>query len=120
MESRANFFRQSGWMMASNVMSGVFMAASQFMLPYLTPGSDFSVALTILRIFILVSLPAAAIQVVLAQQTAAAVTEEQRRDVSATARGVLKLVFIFWLVLLVIAAAFWPRIVNLLQATDPS
>jgi O-antigen/teichoic acid export membrane protein len=105
-------------MMAANVLSGVFMAASQFMLPYLTPKSDFSVALTILRIFILVSLPAAAIQVVLAQQTAAAVTDGARRDVSATARGVLKVVFVFWLVLSVIAAAFQLKIVNLLQASD--
>ena len=119
-DTKANFFRQSGWMMAANVLSGVFMAASQFMLPYLTPKSDFSVALTILRIFILVSLPAAAIQVVLAQQTAAAVTEEARRDVSATARGVLKLVFLFWLVLFVVAAAFWSNIVILLQAADPN
>src|SRR5207253_519030 len=63
-------------------------------------------------------LPAAAIQVVLAQQTAAAVTEEARRDVSATARGVLKLVFVFWLVLSVIAAAFHLQIVNLLQASE--
>src|SRR5215213_9416231 len=106
MESRANFFRQSSWMMAANVICGVFMAAAQFTLPNLTPSSDFSVALTILRIFILVSLPAAAIQVVLAQQAAAAVTDEARRDVSATARGVLKLVLIFWVVLFAMAAAF--------------
>ena len=72
-ETKASFFRQSGWMMAANVLSGVFMAGSQFMLPYLTPKSDFSVALTILRIFILVSFPAAAIQVVQAQQKAEAI-----------------------------------------------
>jgi O-antigen/teichoic acid export membrane protein len=107
-------------MMAANVICGVFMAAAQFTLPNLTPSSDFSVALTILRIFILVSLPAAAIQVVLAQQAAAAVTEAARRDVSATARGVLKLVLIFWVVLFAIAAAFRGEIVNLLQASSPN
>ncbi len=117
-DSRASFFRQSGWMMAANVICGVFMAAAQFSLPNLTPGSDFSVALTILRIFVLVSLPAAALQTLLAQQTAAAVTEEQRRDMSATARGVFKLTIIFWLGLLLIAAAFRNQITTLLQASS--
>src|SRR3954470_2078441 len=119
-DTKANFFRQSGWMMAANVICGVFMALAQFMLPYLTPTSDFSVALTILRIFVLVSLPAAAIQVVLAQETAAAVTDQARSAVSATARGVLKLVLIFWVVLLFIAAAFRGEIMNLLQASSPN
>lgn len=117
-DTKANFFRQSGWMMAANMTCGVFMAAAQFSLPSLTPGSDFSVALTILRIFVLVSLPAAALQTLLAQQMAAAVREEQRRDMSATARGVLKLTLIFWVALLTIAAVFRNQIANLLQASS--
>lgn len=117
-DSKANFFRQSGWMMAANVLSGVFMAASQFMLLYLTPASDFSVALTILKIFILVSLPAAAIQVVLAQQTAAAISDDARRDVAATARGVLKWLLVFWLAMSAIATTFRLQIASVLQASD--
>lgn len=105
-------------MMAANMICGVFMAAAQFMLPNLTPGSDFSVALTILRIFMLVSLPASAMQTLLAQQMAAAVSEEARRDASATARGVLKWTLIFWVGLAVIASAFRDQITALLQASS--
>lgn len=119
-DTKANFFRQSGWMMAANLICGVFMAASQFVLPNLTPHSDFSVALTIFRIFVLVSLPAAAIQTILAQQMAAAITDEARRDASAMARGVLKLTFFFWLALLVIASAFRKEIATMLQASNPN
>jgi O-antigen/teichoic acid export membrane protein len=119
-DSKANFFRQSGWMMAANMACGVFMAASQFLLPKLTPGSDFSVALTIFRIFVLLSLPASAIQTILAQQMAAAIDEEARRDASATARGVLKLTFLFWVALTVIAAAFRKEIADVLQASSPN
>lgn len=119
-DSKANFFRQSGWMMAANMICGVFMAASQFVLPNLTPPTDFSVAGTIFRIFVLVSLPASAIQVILAQQIAGAVTEEARRDASAMARGVLKLTFFFWLALTIVAAVFRTQIAAILQASSPN
>jgi O-antigen/teichoic acid export membrane protein len=117
-DTKANFFRQSGWMMAANLICGVFMAGSQFVLPNLTPHSDFSVAITIFRIFVLVSLPASAIQTILAQQMAGAITDEARRNASATARGVLKLTFLFWLGLMVIAAVFRTEIAAILQASN--
>ena len=71
-DTKANFFRQSGWMMTANMIFGVFMAAANFTAVHVTPSSDYAVFLTILRIFVLVTLPAAAIQTLLAQRTAAA------------------------------------------------
>jgi O-antigen/teichoic acid export membrane protein len=117
-ETRANFFRQSGWMMAANMVGGVFMAGAQFLLPNLTPGSDFSVAVTIFRIFVLVSLPAAAAQTLLAQQTAAAITEAAQKDVAATSRSVLRWTFLGWLALTVIVMAFQNEVAGFLQASN--
>jgi O-antigen/teichoic acid export membrane protein len=118
-DTKANFFRQSGWMMTANMVFGAFMAAANFMAVHVTPGSDYAVYLTILRIFVLVTLPAAAIQTLLAQQTAAAITEDAQRDVSATARGVIKQTLFIWLGLAALAGLFKNHLITLLQASDP-
>jgi O-antigen/teichoic acid export membrane protein len=120
-DTRANFFRQSGWMMAANMTSGVFMAAAAFLaIKGLTPKTDYAVFATVLRVFVLISIPAAAMQTLLAQQIAGAVTEEAQRDASATARGILKLTVGFWLVLLVVALASRAKTLTWLQASDPN
>jgi O-antigen/teichoic acid export membrane protein len=98
---------------------GVFMAAANFTAVHVTPGSDYAVFLTILRIFVLVTLPAAAIQTLLAQQTAGAITEQAQRDVSATARGVVKQTFFVWVGLVAVAGLFKNQLVILLQASGP-
>src|SRR4051812_3968102 len=96
-DSNKNFFRQSGWMMASNLACGLFMALAAFSAANVTPRTDYSVFVTILRLFVIVTLPAAGIQTLLAHQTAAAITEESQRNLAATARGILKLILAFWL-----------------------
>jgi O-antigen/teichoic acid export membrane protein len=120
-ETKASFFRQSGWMMAANMICGVFMAgAAIFAIKGLTPKTDYPVFATILRAFVLTSIPAAAMQTLLAQQIAAAITEEARRDASATARGVLQITIGFWVILLLVALVFRQRIMVWLQASDPA
>jgi O-antigen/teichoic acid export membrane protein len=108
-------------MMAANMTCGVFMAAAAFLaIKRLTPGTDYAVFATILRVFVLTSIPAAAMQTLLAQQIAGAVTEQAQRDASATARGVLKITVGFWVALLVCALVFRGRIITWLQASDPN
>src|SRR4051812_48321632 len=105
-DTHKTFFRQSGWMMAANLLCGVFM---MFVHPFavkLNPSTDYPVFMTMLRVFVLITIPAATLQTILAQQTAAAVTEEAKRNVAATAKGLVKYAFIFWLVLCVVAAGF--------------
>jgi O-antigen/teichoic acid export membrane protein len=119
-DTNKNFFRQSGWMMASNLACGVFMAGANFASANITPLTDYSIFITILRIFVLVTLPAAGIQTLLAQQTAAAVTDQSKRDLAATARGLLAFTLIFWVILVVGAAIFRQQIANVLQASSPN
>ncbi len=107
-------------MMAANMICGVFMAAAAFLAAnFLTPKSDYAVFATILRVFVLTSIPAAAMQTLLAQQIAGGITEEAQRDASATARGVLKITIGFWGVLCLGALAFPAQIMGWLQTSDP-
>lgn len=104
-DTNANFFRQSGWMMIANVLAGVFLMLVH---PFASrmPKQEYGVFVTMLRVFMLLTIPAAALQTILAQQTAAAVTKEALLDVSATVRWLLKWTFYFWVVL-AFAAARW-------------
>lgn len=105
-DSKASFFRQSGWMMVANVLCGVFM---MFVHPFavkMTPPDEYAVFMTMLRVFVLVTIPAATLQTILAQQTAAAVTPEAQRDLAATAKGLLKFTTFLWLLLCVVAAFY--------------
>jgi len=117
-DSRKTFFRQSGWMMASNMIGGVFMMLANLTAVGVTPASDYSVFITILRLFVLITLPAAGMQTLLAHQTAAAVTDDLQCDLSATIRGLLKLTVGFWLALFVVAGVFRIQIAQWLQASN--
>lgn len=117
-DTHKNFFRQSGWLMIANLLCGFCMA---FVHPFairMHPESDYAVFMTMLRIFVLVTIPASALQTILAEQTAAAINDERRRDLAATARGLVLGAFVFWLFLIFIAAIFRERFVAAFQVSN--
>jgi hypothetical protein len=83
---RASFFRQSGWLMIANISGGVLMWAVHFLSIFLRPG-DYSSYGASLAVLIL--LPTAPLQMVLAQQTAKALANHTEHELS----GVIRL---FW------------------------
>src|SRR2546428_1738179 len=107
--SRFTFFRQSGWMVMAGVIMGVFMWAVHPVLVKpvdqlnrLVPTGvlrsvvkrpfehdEYSLFTTLLQIVGLMSIPAAGLQIALAQQTASAVTPEQEGSLRRTVRAVL-------------------------------
>ena len=105
-DTHKNFFRQSGWMMVANLLCGVFMMGVHPFAVKMNPPEEYAVFMTMLRVFVLITIPAVALQVILAHQTAAAITDAAKREVAATARGLLKYSFIFWLLVCVFAAAY--------------
>jgi hypothetical protein len=82
----ASFFRQSGWLMVANIAGGVLMWAVHFLSKYLPPGeySSYGASLAVL-----ILLPTAPLQMVLAQQTAKALANHKEHELS----GVIRL---FW------------------------
>ena len=89
-ESHTTFFRQSGWLIIATVSSGVFMTATQVVANRWMTKEEYSVWFALLRVFLMMSIPSAGLQIVFAQQTAAAVTDEQRRLLAQTVRASLR------------------------------
>src|SRR5215471_14205979 len=96
------FFRQSGWMIMATVASGVFMTAVHMVVSKPMLKSEYAVFYELLRVFLLMSLPAGGLQVVFAQQAAAAVTETEEKRLSEATRAVLRGTFIIWLCMVVV------------------
>jgi O-antigen/teichoic acid export membrane protein len=95
MESRLTFFRQSGWLVIATVASGVFMTATQIVASrWMEPG-EYGLWFTLLRVYLFMSIPSAGLQIIFAQQTAAAIAPHQHHQLARTVRATLKATFIF-------------------------
>lgn len=71
------------------------------------PLGDFSIYVTLLRFFTLLTIPAAGLQIVFAQQAAGAVTEEAQKNLAAAVRAILFATLMLWGCML--AGAFLAR-----------
>jgi O-antigen/teichoic acid export membrane protein len=102
-DSHTTFFRQSGWLVVATASSGVFMVATQMAAQKWMSTAEYSVWFTLLRIYLLMSIPSAGLQVIFAQQTAGAVTERQHRELAGTVRATLQATLVIWLVMALVA-----------------
>jgi O-antigen/teichoic acid export membrane protein len=120
MESRLTFFRQSGWLVIATVASGVFMTATQIVASrWMEPG-EYGLWFTLLRVYLFMSIPSAGLQIIFAQQTAAAIAPHQHHQLARTVRATLKATFIFWLLVAVAAFAGTPYWMGLLKISRPA
>src|SRR5438445_1243657 len=134
--SRSAFFRQSGWMMLAGVIMGLFMWAvhpvlvkpvDQVGLGFLNSvvkrpfdHEEYSLFTTLLQIVGLLSFPATGLQIVFAQQSAAAVTPEQERQLRRTVHTVLGGALGIWLVGIAVLFLFRHQILGQLHITHPA
>jgi O-antigen/teichoic acid export membrane protein len=114
------FFRQSGWMVIATVASGVFMSAVHVVVNRPMKASEYAVFFALLRVFLLMGFPAGGLQVVFAQQAAAALSEREERRLSATVRSVLRATFGIWLGMSALVFIFRNQIVELLKISNPA
>ena len=101
--SQSAFFRQSAWMMFANVACGALMFAVHFFSKKI-PEAEYAILGTLLALLNFVAIPMLPLQTLFAHQTAAAVTETQRRQLAATVRMVLFGSLGVWLI---VAAGAW-------------
>ncbi len=106
-KSRRTFFRQSGWMVLAATLSGFFMFAVHIFNNRI-PKSEYGVFGALLSLLVLTQIPTIGMQTVFARQTASAVSEEERRRLAGTVRGVVWGMFFIWLVLAAVAG-IWHR-----------
>jgi O-antigen/teichoic acid export membrane protein len=115
---KSRFFRQSGWMMVSAVGGGVLMSFvhvySKFM-----EGEQYETMAALLQVLGWIALPAIGLQTTFAQQTSAAVTEQQRRQLYGTVRSVMLGTFVIWILMVAAAAACRRQLTSSLHITDP-
>src|SRR6266850_1980541 len=90
-DSRASFFRQSGWLMIANVAGGALMW-----------------------------LPTIPLQMILAQQAARAIADRRERELSGLIRMVWIGTFGLWLLASVVVLALQKTILERWHMTDPA
>lgn len=113
-ESKATFFRQSGWMVIATGLSGAFLVAVYSIIGKL---EDFGVYASLLRVFTVLGVATTGLQIVMAQDAAAAVTEKLKAELATAARTVAAGIFILWLAMAVTCGIFQDRIAADLKIT---
>jgi len=90
------FFRQSSWMVFATVVGGLALYGVH---PFARkiPESEYGVLGLLLAVLNCMSIPALGLQMVFAQQAAAAITDQEQRQLARTARGVLLGGLVIWL-----------------------
>lgn len=114
------FFRQSGWMMLATVASGVFMSAVHIVVNKPMAPAEYAVFFTLLRLYLLMGFPAGGLQIVFAQQAAAAITEEGARALAQTTRLVLRATCLIWGAAAVLVLLWQESILTLLKISNPA
>ena len=84
------------------------------------PTSEYSVFVALLRVLVILGIPAAALQTVFAQQAAASSDEAGNRDLVATSRAILKGTFVLWFVIAILMCVFSKALCNLLKISNPA
>src|SRR5215212_6919397 len=83
-ESHSTFFRQSGWLMLTNLVGGLMMSGVHFLSQKI--GKDeYAIFGALLSVIILV--PTIPLQMVFAQQTAAALATNRQRQLTSMIRS---------------------------------
>lgn len=118
-DSGRHFFKQAGWLVAANLGCGVFMFAVHPIVSKMDP-AEYGVFATLLKVFLLLGVPAAGLQAVFALQTATAKEPVAQAELAATLRAVLRGTFALWLVVLAAGLAFSDAICATLKISNPA
>jgi hypothetical protein len=94
--SKSAFFRQSGWMVIATFAGGICMTLVHTVASKM--GSQYSTFVSLLRLLIIMSVPAAALQTIFARQAAIVTNDAQEQQLRATIRAILTWTFLVWLV----------------------
>ena len=112
----AAFFRQSGWMMIASIFGGFMSLGVHILNRWVKEGSygEFG-----LMVMVITCLPTIPLQMVFAQQSAAALVEGRERQLSGMIRRAWLATFLIWLLAFVLLLVFWKRIVEGWQLNNP-
>ena len=112
------FFKQSVWMMGASVAGGLLMFLVHKVAKQM-PKDQYSLFNTLLQVVTLMGIPATGIQSIFAQQAASAISDEHERQLAGVFRGVLRIIFLLWLVMVGIVFCFRNQVLDGLKITHP-
>jgi len=112
------FFRQSGWLMIANSLCGVFMTLVHSITNDMA-GGEYPLFQSLLRVFLILGIPAAGLQTVLAQEAARTVTLGEKIKLKGVIRAALTGTFAIWLVAASVLAVFQSAITTHLNVAKP-
>ncbi|HEV8543820.1 MAG TPA: hypothetical protein VGR78_15620, partial [Verrucomicrobiae bacterium] len=117
-ENKLTFFRQSGWLAIATATSGVFLIA---VYPVITKKTaDPGIFMALLRVFTVLAIPTAGLQIVMAQDAAAAITPQKKEQLAAASQAIARGILGFWVCLAVLCAVFQHRIASTLNLAHES
>ncbi|PAW77063.1 MAG: hypothetical protein B9S33_20405 [Pedosphaera sp. Tous-C6FEB] len=117
-DSGKHFFKQAGWLVAANLGCGLFMFAVHPIASKME-AAEYGVFLTLLKLFILLGIPAAGLQAVFALQTATAKEPAAKAELAATVRALLWAMTALWLVMFLAGWAASDAISKALKIANP-
>ena len=114
---KAAFFRNSVWLMFSNVASGMMMWGVHFLSKRI-PDAEYGTLISLLAVTILV--PTIPLQMVFAQQTAAALATGRERQLAGMLRAAWLTTFVLWLLAVVAVVLFGNNILSAWRISNPA
>jgi O-antigen/teichoic acid export membrane protein len=113
----SSFFRQSAWMLFATLANGAFMAAVQWAALRMPRDTTNGIGtfLSLLDVLGQLSIPITGVLTVFMQQTVMATTDEAKRQLVGTARGILGGMLALWLVFAILSLVFQNRIIGMLK-----
>jgi O-antigen/teichoic acid export membrane protein len=114
------FFRQSGWMIAATTASGLFMYAVHVPALAKLPEDEYAVFATLLQAINLMLIPGLSLQIVFAQQAAAARSDLENHRLTGAVQALLRAIFVAWLVLAAGTWLFQSRALTAFKITNPA
>jgi O-antigen/teichoic acid export membrane protein len=115
---KQTFFRQGGWMVITTFLSGLFMLGVHAYAPILGE-AEYGLFGVLLAMLNMMAIPSIALQTVFAQQTAAAISLEQKNKLTKTVQTLLAWGFYLWLAMAVIVLVFQKNILAGLTIHQP-
>lgn len=119
-ESKASFFRQSGWMVIATFVGGVMMFAVHIIANRQMSVKEYNEVFALLKFLNFLSIPAGGLITIFAHQGAGAVDDESRQRLTACARGVFGALIGLWLLMLAVVFVGQDRIMAYLQLERPT
>ena len=111
-------------MLMATLVGGAFMflvqVAAQRYMPRHGAESQFGQFMALMNALAQMAIPALGLQTVFAQQAGATVTDQQKRELAGTVRGVINVLFVLWLVVVVLAQIFERRLVANYNIENPT